>query len=107
VQVPLERIAVQDDRQRASLKRSLIRRIEQVPSQGHGLSDRATEPYVQLANDRNPNERLPCDPASYSSPPMRHLGDVVLREQIVGPLVWGIDCKCSHGNAVESHTIVL
>ncbi|PYP75681.1 MAG: hypothetical protein DMD35_20560 [Gemmatimonadetes bacterium] len=71
-----------------------IRRCEQqCARERHCLPHAAPQAEMELANQRDPYDSCPRHPARASAGGGSHLRNIVMRDQIIGPLRRGIDGK--------------
>jgi hypothetical protein len=82
-------------------------RIEQVCGNANAVGDSDAKSDVELPHDRDANESGVCDAPSDAATRGDDVGDGVLCEEVVDPLGGGVYDKCSNGNVVGTHDIVL
>jgi hypothetical protein len=84
-----------------------LSRIEQVAGESSGIGDADSELRVQFPDKCEPDKRLIRDASGHSLPNGHHIGKRMLCQHILGPLAWGADRKCCHGNVIKAHVNLL
>jgi hypothetical protein len=107
LKVLLERSAIETERRPAAQLHMAGGSAQQEVRQRYGLSDPTPERQMELSDQRDPDEARPRHSSSHPTRSRPHVRDVVMRDQVVGPLGWCIDSKCCDGNAVSAHVIFL
>jgi hypothetical protein len=102
-----QRSEINADADLSGVKDGVLSRIEQYAGEVNGGCDPNSELGVQLANDGEAQDPLIWDATCYALADRHNLWEVVLRKNIVCPLAWCSNRKCSNGNVIESHTITL
>jgi hypothetical protein len=89
----LERGAIECDTQMASGVDTTARGIEQRLGENERLADAHAKRDMELPNERQPYERGMGDLSRDPSSPSDYVGHRVLGEDVVDPLLRGINCK--------------
>jgi hypothetical protein len=89
----LEGGAIQNDAEVAAFEDSVALVVEQRTGDRDGIVDARAEVQVDLASEREVEQGEGRDPSGDSPPFADDARNVMVRQDVVGPLAWGRDCK--------------